>query len=102
MPRGILRRPARPFSLRPAQIIVAGFAAAILLGTALLSIPAATEGPGGAPFTTAAFTAVSAVTVTGMASVDTATYWSPFGQAAILALVRSAVRRAGAPRRRAR
>jgi len=87
LPRGILRTPARPFSLRPAQIIVAGFAAAILLGTALLSIPAATEGPGGAPLTTAAFTAVSAVTVTGMASVDTATYWSPFGQAAILALV---------------
>ncbi|HEX2506911.1 MAG TPA: potassium transporter TrkG [Miltoncostaeaceae bacterium] len=87
MRRGFLRTPARPFSLRPPQVIVAGFAAAVLLGVALLSIPAATEGPGGAPFTTAAFTAVSAVTVTGLVAVDTATYWSPFGQAVIIGLV---------------
>jgi trk/ktr system potassium uptake protein len=87
LPRGFLRTPARPFSLRPPQVIVAGFAAAILIGTALLTIPAATAGSGGAPVTTAAFTAVSAVTVTGLAAVDTATYWSPFGQAVILGLV---------------
>ena len=87
MARGILRKPARPFSLRPAQVIVVGFAAAILIGTALLSLGPATEAAGSAPFTTAAFTSVSAVTVTGLASVDTATYWSPFGQAVILGLV---------------
>jgi Trk-type K+ transport system membrane component len=67
--------------------VVAGFAAAIVIGTALLWIPAAKAGPGGAPFGTAAFTSVSAVTVTGLASVDTATYWSTFGQAVIIALV---------------
>jgi potassium uptake TrkH family protein len=85
--RGFLRTPARPFSLRPAQIIVVAFAAAIMLGTALLSLGPATEAAGSAPFATAAFTSVSAVTVTGLASVDTATYWSPFGQAVILGLV---------------
>jgi trk/ktr system potassium uptake protein len=85
--RGIRRLPARAFSIRPAQVVVVGFAGAILAGVALLSIAAATEGPGRAPFTTAAFTAVSAVTVTGLTTVDTATYWSPFGQAVILALV---------------
>ena len=35
----------------------------------------------------ALFTATSAVCVTGLTVVDTATYWSPFGQAAILALI---------------
>ena len=67
MPRGIRRTPARPFSLRPAQVIVAGFAAAIIIGTALLSLGPATAASGSAPFSTAAFTSVSAVTVTGLA-----------------------------------
>jgi potassium uptake TrkH family protein len=67
--------------------VVAAFAAAILVGTALLSTPAAVAGPGTAPIPTALFTATSAVTVTGLTTVDTATYWSPFGQAVMLALV---------------
>ena len=33
------------------------------------------------------FTSASAVTVTGLATVDTSTYWSPAGQGIILALV---------------
>ncbi len=35
----------------------------------------------------ASFTTVSAVCVTGLITVDTATYWSPFGQGVILALI---------------
>src|SRR5919112_1431464 len=35
----------------------------------------------------ATFTSMSAVCVTGLGIVDTATFWSPFGQAVILALV---------------
>jgi Trk-type K+ transport system membrane component len=66
--------------------VVAAFAGAILLGTSLLSTSAAAAGPGNAPFQTALFTATSAVTVTGMTTVDTAGYWSPFGQGVILAL----------------
>jgi potassium uptake TrkH family protein len=85
--RGIPRKPARRFLLHPARVVVVGFAAAIVIGTLLLSLGAAAAGPGRAPFETAAFTAVSAVTVTGLATVDTATYWTPFGQAVILGLV---------------
>ena len=73
--------------LHPAQVVVAGFAGAILIGTVLLMIPISTPGPGGTPFLIAAFTATSAVCVTGLTVVDTATYWTPFGQVIILALI---------------
>jgi trk system potassium uptake protein len=62
------------------------FLAMIALGTALLMLPAATSGPGGAPFMTALFTATSAVCVTGLVVVDTPTYWSTFGQVAIMGM----------------
>ena len=39
------------------------------------------DGAGEAPLLDALFTATSAVCVTGLVVVDTATYWSPFGQA---------------------
>ena len=58
----------------------------IALGTALLMLPAATTGTGGAAFMTALFTATSAVCVTGLVVVDTPTYWSTFGQWVILGL----------------
>lgn len=58
----------------------------ILFGTALLMLPAAHAEAGGAPWIVALFTAVSAVCVTGLVTVDTGTYWSPFGQWVIMAL----------------
>lgn len=39
-----------------------------------------------APWIVAVFTSVSAVCVTGLITVDTGTYWSPFGQWVIMAL----------------
>lgn len=72
---------------RPALLVVAGFAAAILVGTGLLLLPAATEGEGGASFLQALFTATSAVCVTGLIVVDTPTYWSTFGEVVILGLI---------------
>lgn len=60
---------------------------AIVLGTVLLSLPIAKTGPGGATLIEALFTAVSAACVTGHVIVDTPTFWSPFGQAVILALI---------------
>jgi len=39
------------------------------------------------PYLIALFTSTSAVCVTGLVVVDTLTYWSPFGQAVILALI---------------
>lgn len=71
----------------PAQYIVLTFAAASLIGTALLMLPNSSRGPGGAPFVTALFTSTSATCVTGLAVVDTPTYWTGFGQAVILALI---------------
>ena len=50
-------------------------------------LPVAKTGPGGSGFLEALFTATSAVCVTGLAVVDTATYWTPFGQVAILVLI---------------
>jgi trk system potassium uptake protein TrkH len=52
-----------------------------------LMMPAARQGPGGAPFLDALFTATSAVCVTGLITVDTPTYWTEFGQVAILVLI---------------
>jgi potassium uptake TrkH family protein len=67
--------------------VAIAFALVILAGTGLLLLPAATAGPGGASALAAAFTSTSAVCVTGLVVVDTATYWSHFGQAVIVVLV---------------
>jgi len=71
----------------PTRLVPIAFLAAIAVGTIVLMLPMARAGPGGAPLLVALFTATSAVCVTGLAVVDTGTYWSGFGQGAILALV---------------
>ena len=70
----------------PARLVPLAFLLAIALGTGVLMLPAARAGEGSAPFLTALFTATSAVSVTGLAIVDTPTYWSGLGQGVILAL----------------
>src|SRR5690349_8067886 len=50
-------------------------------------LPWSTHGRDGAPLVDALFTSTSAVCVTGLASVDTGSYWSPFGQVVILLLI---------------
>jgi potassium uptake TrkH family protein len=76
------------FGLRhPAQLVALAFAVVIVLGTGLLALPVAAEGPGGASFLTAAFTSTSAVCVTGLIVVDTPVYWSTFGEIVIMVLV---------------
>jgi len=79
------RLPRRQLS--SGQIIIAGFLSAILLGALLLMLPWASRDAGGASFLAALFTATSAVCVTGLIVRDTATYWTPFGQAVILVLI---------------
>lgn len=68
----------------PGRVIAGAFAAAVVVGTGLLTLPVATAGPGRADLLTALFHATSAVCVTGLVTVDTGTYWSGFGQAVIL------------------
>ncbi|MET9863479.1 potassium transporter TrkG [Streptomyces smyrnaeus] len=77
----------RPRVRHPAQMVVAGFAMAIALGTGLLMLPVAKAGSGSASGLEAVFTSTSAVCVTGLIVVDTPEYWSGFGQAVILALI---------------
>ncbi len=76
-----------PDVMQPARIVPIAFMSSIMVGAALLSLPVATPWPERPPVLVAAFTSVSAVCVTGLTVVDTATYWTPFGQAVILALI---------------
>jgi len=70
----------------PILLIPLLFAAAILVGAIILSLPFATSSGQPAPVLTAVFTSTSAVAVTGLIVEDTPVYWSPFEQAVILVL----------------
>ncbi len=73
--------------MHPTQIVVFAFGAASIAGTLLLLLPFATA-PGNSTSVVAAFfTAVSAVCITGLTVVDTATHWSGFGQLVIMVLI---------------
>lgn len=78
-------RAARP--LHPALVLVIAFLGVIAVGTLVLLLPLSRAEPGSAPFMTALFTAWSAVCINGLGVVDTGTYWSGFGQAAILCMI---------------
>jgi potassium uptake TrkH family protein len=72
-------------AVNPALLFVGSFAFLILLGSFLLKLPIATYH--GISETNAVFTATSAVCVTGLIVVDTATYFTPFGKFIILSLI---------------
>ena len=73
--------------ISPPQLLVISFAAMIAAGAAgLLFLPGLYTGAG-LGFTDALFTATSAVCVTGLIVVDTATYFTPRGQAFLLLLI---------------
>lgn len=76
-------------NLSPAQVIVLGFAALILFGAALLTLPAASASGKSVGFVNALFTATSAVCVTGLTVLDTATDFSLFGQIVIILLIQA-------------
>lgn len=63
------------------------FAAAILVGSLLLSLPFSTKSGEAVPFIDALFTATTATCVTGLVTLPTVTTWSLFGQAVILILI---------------
>ncbi|MDQ1055028.1 trk system potassium uptake protein TrkH [Arthrobacter sp. SORGH_AS 212] len=71
----------------PVRSLPLAFLAVIIAGAGLLMLPSSRIGNDPDVFMAAAFTSVSAVCVTGLATVDTATYWTPFGQAVILCLI---------------
>lgn len=67
----------------PARLALAVFSIIIVIVTALLSLPFAATEDDPVAFVDVFFTAVSAVCVTGLTTVDTATHWSIFGQGVI-------------------
>jgi potassium uptake TrkH family protein len=71
--------------INPAVLFVASFAALVFIGAFMLMLPNATTRE--LSFLDALFTATSAVCVTGLAVVDTATHFTPFGQFLILLLI---------------
>jgi trk system potassium uptake protein TrkH len=68
----------------PARLALTVFAVVILVFTGLLSLPAASAEGTVTPLHQSMFTAVSAVCVTGLTVVSTATHWTFFGQLVIL------------------
>ena len=71
--------------LNPAQFFILSFLSLVLVGALLLMMPNATTQP--LSFIDALFTATSAVCVTGLIVVDTATYFTTFGQVIIMGLI---------------
>jgi potassium uptake TrkH family protein len=71
--------------VNPAQLFMISFALIILFGGMLLMMPLATTAP--ISFIDAIFTSTSAVCVTGLTVVDTATRYTPLGQLIVLALI---------------
>jgi trk system potassium uptake protein TrkH len=74
-------------SFKPAQLMLISFAGIIGFGTALLMHPLATIAGKHTDLIGAFFTATSATCVTGLTVYDTATQFTFFGQAVILALI---------------
>ncbi len=73
--------------LNPAQLFVISFLSIIFLGSFLLMLPKATYD--GISFIDALFTSTSAVCVTGLIVVDTATHFTTFGQSIIITLIQA-------------
>lgn len=79
--------PVLHIRLAPVHIIPISFLIAIILGTLLLLIPAATAEGQSTDFLTALFTSTTSVCVTGLVVVDTYAHWSRFGQFILLFLI---------------
>ena len=73
--------------LSTTQVIALMFVGIILVGAALLTLPAASRSGVSCGFFPALFTATSATCVTGLVLFDTFSQWSGFGQAVILLLI---------------
>ncbi len=71
----------------PVQTLSLGYVAVILLGAILLSLPFSSANYQYSSFLDSLFTAASAVSTTGLAVVDTGSYYSTFGQVVIITLV---------------
>ena len=85
--RFIRDRFIRSRHLNATRLVAGSFAAIILVGTLLLSLPISARSGESQGLFTAFFTATSATCVTGLVVTDTFLTWSGFGQAVILLLI---------------
>jgi len=74
-------------SLHPTQLVAATFTAVILIGTALLMLPVSSASGKATGFVDALFNATSAVTVTGLTTLDTSSHWSQTGHFFLAVLI---------------
>ena len=81
-----LRHPRRLLT-SPYILLFVFFLMLIVVGGLLLALPLANNENGFTSPVTSFFTAISAVTVTGLTLVNTGSYWSGFGQAVIFFLM---------------
>lgn len=77
----------RFIKLNPSQLLIVVFLLFIVFGTILLKLPIATESS--IMWIDALFTATSAMTVTGLASVDPGSTFTIFGEVVILVLIQA-------------
>lgn len=69
-------------------MVIFAFALIVIAGTVLLTLPISKVDGGYGDILAALFTAVSATCITGLTSVDTEAFWSPFGHLVILAMIK--------------
>lgn len=72
---------------QPTKIIAGSFFIAILAGSLLLMLPAASAKGVHTSYIDALFTAATSICVTGLVTVNTAAHWSLFGKCIILLLI---------------
>lgn len=83
-----MRFPTLPAAIaHPVRLLPLSFLTLIGVGTLLLLLPVSRAEGSEGPFMPALFTSTSAVTVTGLSTVDFSTYWSSFGHVVVLVLV---------------
>jgi len=73
--------------IHPSRLVVLAFLGVVALGTVLLMMPIMTKDGKATGFADALFTSASAVTVTGLATVDTEFHWNVFGHFVIALLI---------------
>lgn len=74
-------------SIHPSKLIALAFTAIILIGAVLLTLPWATVSGKATPFIDALFTSTSAVTVTGLSTLDVENHWNQTGHFIIAILI---------------
>lgn len=78
---------ALTIKLTPVRVIALGFMATILLGSLLLMLPCSIRDGVSVRYIDMLYTSTSAVCVTGLVIVDTATTFTPFGQLIVAVLI---------------